>query len=56
MRIGQRQSLMQQIDIFVEMCGVEQRVMLSGELPSVESYLQYRMGTSGVAVLLAMHE
>lgn len=47
---------MQQIDLFAEMCEVEQRVLLSGQLPSIESYQRRRMGSSAVAVCLAIHE
>lgn len=47
---------MREIDLFAEMCEVEQRVLLSGQLPSVESYQRRRMGTSAVTVCLAMHE
>jgi len=47
---------MQQLELFVEMSELEQRVQLSGHLPSVESYQRRRMGTSAVAVCLAIHE
>lgn len=47
---------MAQIDLFVEMCGVEQRIKLSGKLPSLESYYCCRTGASAVTVLLAIHE
>ena len=47
---------MQQIEFFVDMSEVEQQVQLSGHLPSVESYRCRRMGTSAVAVCLAIHE
>jgi hypothetical protein len=52
----QRRALMQQIELFVAMSELEQRVQLSGHLPSVESYRRRRMGTSAVAVCLAIHE
>jgi uncharacterized protein related to proFAR isomerase len=48
--------LMEQIKLFVEMSEVEQRVQLSGHIPSVESYQRRRMGTSAVGVSLALHE
>ena len=47
---------MQQIEHFVQMSELEQRAQLSGDLPSVESYQRRRMGTSAVAVCLAIHE
>lgn len=52
----QRRGLMQQIKFFVDMSEVEQGVQLSGLLPTVESYLRRRRGTSAVAVCLAIHE
>ena len=47
---------MQQLEFFVEMSDLEQRVQLSGHLPSLESYQRRRMGTSAVGVCLAIHE
>ena len=47
---------MQQIKFFVDMSEVEQRVQLSGLLPTVESYLRRRKSSSAVAVCLAIHE
>lgn len=54
--IEQRKALMQHIKFFVDMSELEQRVQLSGHLPSLESYQFRRMGTSAVAVCLAIHE
>lgn len=48
--------LFSQIDFFVEMSGVEQKVQLSGKLPTVDEYRQRRMGTSAVTVCLAIAE
>lgn len=47
---------MQQLEFFVEMSELEQRVQLSGHLPSLESYQRRRMGTSAVGVCMAIHE
>lgn len=47
---------MRELDFFIEMCESEQRVQLSGHLPSVESYNRRRMGSGAVGVLLAIHE
>jgi len=47
---------MKQIELFVSMVEQEQSVQLSGQLPSVESYQRRRMGSSAVAVCLAIHE
>ncbi len=52
----QRKILMQEIEVFVNMSELEQRVQLSGQLPSVESYQRRRMGTSAVGVCLAIQE
>ena len=35
---------------------MEQRVTLSEQLPSIESYQRRRMGSSAVAICLAIHE
>ena len=47
---------MNQIEFFVDMAELEQRVQLNEHLPSLESYQRRRMGTSAVAVCLAIHE
>lgn len=52
----QRMRLFSQIDFFVQMSGVEQKVQLSGKMPSVDEYRQRRMGTSAVTVCLAITE
>lgn len=47
---------MQQIEFFVNMSELEQRVQLNQLLPCKESYQRRRMGTSAVGVCLAIHE
>lgn len=47
---------MREIDLFVEMCGLEQLADLGEQLPSVETYQRCRMGTSAVTICLALHE
>lgn len=47
---------MKEIDFYIEMCEMEQRVQLSGYLPPIEAYQRRRMGSSAVAVCLAIHE
>lgn len=47
---------MREIDLFIKMCAVEQWVQLNGQLPTIESYQRRRMGSSAVAVCLAIHE
>jgi hypothetical protein len=46
----------EELEVFVKMTELEQRVQLSGELPTVSEYLKRRMGSSGVLVCLALTE
>lgn len=46
----------QEVKYYINMTEVEQRLGLSKQLPSVEAYLGYRMGTSAVRVCLAITE
>lgn len=46
----------QELEVFVKMTELEQKVHLSGELPTVREYLDRRMGSSGVHVCLALTE
>ena len=52
----QRERLLQEIEFFLQMSAKEQKVSLDEHLPSVEQYIQRRMGTSAVGVCLAMTE
>jgi hypothetical protein len=45
-----------ELEVFVKMTELEQKVQLSGELPTVSEYLERRMGSSGVHVCLALTE
>jgi hypothetical protein len=45
-----------ELEVFVNMTELEQKVHLSGELPTVSEYLERRMGSSGVHVCLALTE
>ena len=55
-RQEQRDRLLRQIELFLEMSAVEQSVALGDSLPSVEQYRRRRMGTSAVGVCLAITE
>ncbi|KAF2653977.1 terpenoid synthase [Lophiostoma macrostomum CBS 122681] len=46
----------EELELFVNMTELEQKVHLSGELPTVSEYLERRMGSSGVHVCLALTE
>ena len=46
----------EELEVFVKMTELEQKVHLSGELPTVSEYLERRMGSSGVHVCLALTE
>ncbi|PVI05614.1 terpenoid synthase [Periconia macrospinosa] len=45
-----------ELEVFVKMTELEQKVHLSGELPTVSEYLERRMGSSGVHVCLVLTE
>lgn len=47
---------MRELELYIKMTELEQRVELRGNLPSVESYNRRRMGSGTVGVLLAIHE
>ncbi|KAI9721171.1 MAG: hypothetical protein M1828_005278 [Chrysothrix sp. TS-e1954] len=53
---AQRETLMSQIELFVGMSEVEQRVQLYQDLPSIDEYWQRRWGTSAVLVVLSIHD
>jgi hypothetical protein len=46
----------EELEVFVKMTELEQKVQLTGELPTVSEYLDCRMGSSGVHVCLALAE
>ncbi|MCJ1239389.1 hypothetical protein MMC14_007385 [Varicellaria rhodocarpa] len=54
--VEQCECLLQEIEFFLEMSAVEQRLSLGDTLPSVEDYVKRRMGTSAVAVCIAITE
>ena len=52
----QRDTLIQELELFVDMTEVEQRLFLDGELPTLEEYWACRRGTSAVGACLVMSE
>ncbi|QSZ31558.1 hypothetical protein DSL72_001125 [Monilinia vaccinii-corymbosi] len=52
----QRQLLFEQLIFYIDCSEMEQRVRLSGKLPTVQEYWHFRMGTSAVGVTLAVNE
>ncbi|KAI0545521.1 terpenoid synthase [Xylaria curta] len=52
----QSQIFLEELIFYVKMCEEEQKVQLNGRFPSVEEYLQRRMGSSAVGVCLAITE
>ncbi|PQE26796.1 terpenoid synthase protein [Rutstroemia sp. NJR-2017a BVV2] len=55
-QLAQRQILLEQMLFFMDCSEIEQRVRLSGELPTIGQYWNCRMGTSAVGVTLAVNE
>lgn len=47
---------MRELELYIKMTELEQRVQLSARLPSLELYNHYRMGSGAVGVLVAIHE
>lgn len=54
--LAQVERFSDELRFFVQMTGVEQSTQLEGGLPSIEQYLQRRMGSSAVGVCLAITE
>ncbi|KAI0856987.1 terpenoid synthase [Xylaria cubensis] len=52
----QSQTFLEELIFFIKMCEEEQKVQMNGRFPSVEEYLQRRMGSSAVGVCLAITE
>lgn len=42
--------------IFMDTTEHEQRLRMTASVPSVEEYLEYRLGTSAVGIMLAINE
>jgi len=53
---AQAASLLYELELFVQMTGVEQQYQMNERLPTVEEYMERRMGSSAVGVCLAMTE
>ena len=53
---AQIEKFLYELEFYIEMTGVEHRVLLSEETPTVEEYQERRMGSSAVGVCLAITE
>ena len=51
-----RQQLLDEIKFFLDSQAKEQSATLKVDLPTLEHYRNYRMGTGAVGVLLAMNQ
>ncbi len=47
---------MSQMEDFLDMTQQEQMLRLQGKLPSIEEFWSYRLGSSAVNVVIAVHE
>lgn len=54
--IGQIETLLQELRVYIKMTEEEQRDEIYNRLPTPDEYLHRRMGTSAVAPLVALHE
>ncbi|KAL8679066.1 MAG: hypothetical protein Q9186_004606 [Xanthomendoza sp. 1 TL-2023] len=54
--VAQIETFFQEFEYFIDMTDVEQRAQMGKQIPSVEEYLQRRMGSSAVRVCLAITE
>ena len=53
---AQKESFISELLLFVEMTGVEQETQMTGVIPTVEEYMDRRMGSSAVGLCLAITE
>lgn len=53
---AQKQQLLDELLLFINMANVEQEIQLGNTLPTLEEYEERRMGSSAVRVCLAMTE
>ena len=56
LNLEQRERFSREVETFMNASEREQRVRLSGGLPSVEEFWEYRLGSSAVGVCLAVNE
>ena len=54
--LAQVASFLHQLQFFVEMTSVEQKLQMTERIPTVEEYRERRMGSSAVGVCLAISE
>jgi hypothetical protein len=53
---GQRQQFMHELTRFLEQTRKEQRFRLLNQIPSLEEYWSFRMGSSAVGLVVAVQE
>ena len=56
MLAAQTTAFFKELLFYIDMTGVEQQFEISGNFPTVEEYIQQRMGSSAVGVCLAITE
>ncbi|KAH7170869.1 isoprenoid synthase domain-containing protein [Dactylonectria macrodidyma] len=54
--IEQRQALYEEIRFFIASCGVEQQLRLEKHIPDYDTYMDFRLGTIGGAMLCSLIE
>jgi hypothetical protein len=54
--LEQRSMVYEEMRFFMEMSEHEQRLRLSGAIPSIEEFWRYRLGSSAVTVCIALNE
>ncbi|KAI1119885.1 terpenoid synthase [Nemania abortiva] len=53
---GQINKFLEELEFFIKMCEEEHRTQATGRLPTVEEYMQRRMGSSAVRLCLALSD
>lgn len=56
MNSEQRERISHEMEVFMETSEREQRLHLSGSIPSIEAFWDYRLGSSAVFVVLGVNE
>ena len=54
--LEQCERVLMEMTVFIDMSEREQRLRLGTTLPSIEEFWKYRLGSSAVAVCLALNE
>lgn len=53
---AQRTRFFRELCFYIEMSEREQEVKLSGDIPSFDSYIRVRLGTSAMGAIIALNE